>query len=148
MTPIKYIAPMVFNNLSKKLNPDDEVFNYSILEEMFADENIKLGVDFERQKPIGKYSADFYYPANNLVLEIDGKDYHSSDKQIEHDDNRDSFMNDMGYIVVRATGSMIKKNQSQIIRIIQHIPKDKIGTFLIKSDSDIANFWRVIGETL
>ena len=31
-----------------------------------------LGVQFYRQKPIGKYIVDFYSPAVALVIEVDG----------------------------------------------------------------------------
>ena len=31
-----------------------------------------LGVQFYRQKPVGNYIVDFYAPAANLVVEVDG----------------------------------------------------------------------------
>ena len=33
------------------------------------------GLDFHRQKPIGNFIADFYCPAINLVVELDGKSH-------------------------------------------------------------------------
>jgi very-short-patch-repair endonuclease len=43
-----------------------------------------LGVQFYRQKPIGNYIADFYAPAAQLVVEVDGSQ-HLDLAQAEHD---------------------------------------------------------------
>jgi len=37
-----------------------------------------LGVQFYRQKPIGNYIADFYAPAAQLVVEVDGSQHFES----------------------------------------------------------------------
>lgn len=50
------------------------------------------GVQFYRQKPLGKYIVDFYCPVENLVIEIDGGQ-HYQEKHIESDKKRDLFLN-------------------------------------------------------
>jgi len=59
-----------------------------------------LGVQFYRQKPIGNYIADFYAPAAQLVVEIDGAQQFES-SQAEHDKRRTNYLNRMGLRVLR-----------------------------------------------
>src|SRR5262245_57298037 len=58
-----------------------------------------LGVQFYRQKPIGNYIADFYAPAAQLVVEIDGAQ-HFEPSQAEHDKRRTNYLNRMGLRVL------------------------------------------------
>ena len=90
----------------------------------------------ERQYKIGKYFADFYFPEYNLVLEVDGITFHSSLKMIRHDDIRNKYMNNLGYTVIRITGSLAMKNPSGVINILRLFPKGR--TFYLKCDEDIA----------
>lgn len=125
------------NSINEIIEKKKDKF-YSDIESIIALElSISKDIEFVRQYPIGKYFADFYFPKYNIVLEIDGHDYHTSDDQITHDRKRDMFMNELKYIVVRVTGSYAKKNPSGVLNILRHI-KD-INTFFIKSDEDIKN---------
>lgn len=128
--------------------PDGEIVHYSPMEELVFEENALRGYECERQKPIGKYFADFYYPKNNLVLEVDGRDYHTSEEQKAYDDERNEFMNSLGYVVVRVPGSLIYNDVRNVLAVIQHIPKDKVGVFLIETQNDLVKYWKIIGETL
>jgi len=56
-----------------------------------------LGLPFLPQFPIGKYFADFADPVRRIVIEVDGKEWHSEDK----DKVRDEFMQKLGYKIVR-----------------------------------------------
>ena len=111
---------------------------YSVAESRMALEIKAFGKDtFDRQYPIGPYFADFYFPKNKLVLEIDGKDYHTSPEQVAHDRKRDIYMNKQGYAVVRVTGSMAERNTSGVLSVIRAI--DDVNTFFIKDNEDIKN---------
>ena len=55
---------------------------------------------FRRQHPIGPYVADFYCAVARLVIEIDGAD-HGTPSRIFHKAERDAWMRDRGYRVVR-----------------------------------------------
>jgi very-short-patch-repair endonuclease len=90
----------------------------------------------ERQYPIDKYFADFYFPEYNLVLEIDGLAYHSTPEAIRHDDIRNKFMNNLGYTVVRVSGSLANRNPSGILNTLRLFPKGR--TFFLDSEQDIA----------
>ena len=42
-----------------------------------------------------------------LLIECDGKDFHSSPEQIEHDKKKDQAAHDMGYLTMRFSGAKI-----------------------------------------
>lgn len=44
-----------------------------------------------------------------LLVECDGKDFHSSPEQIEHDRKKDATAHDRGFLTIRFTGSEIHK---------------------------------------
>ena len=98
-----------------------------------------VGYKFVRQEPVGPYIADFYiiargyntnpqlYPPKaevRLVVECDGRDYHSSPEQIEHDRKRDEYMKAQGTHVLRLTGSEIMRRPYECSRAIAtHLSK-------------------------
>jgi len=49
-----------------------------------------LGVQFYRQRPIGKYIVDFYCPKAKLVIEIDGSQ-HLAPEGARKDQARDEY---------------------------------------------------------
>jgi very-short-patch-repair endonuclease len=53
------------------------------------------------QYPIGKYQADFANPGFKIALELDGKDYHNT----ERDRKRDAELAEMGWTVFRVSGA-------------------------------------------
>ncbi len=57
-----------------------------------------FGLDFDRQKVIGNYIADFYNADYQIVIEIDGYS-HDEDK----DKMRDEYMNKLGIEVIRVS---------------------------------------------
>src|SRR5437016_8645404 len=61
-----------------------------------------LGVQFYRQKPLGRYIADFYAPAARLVIGVDGSE-HSEPLQVKHDRRRTAYLKEQGLQVLRFT---------------------------------------------
>ena len=59
-----------------------------------------LGVQFYRQKPIGNYIADFYAPAAQLVVELDGAQ-HLELGQAKYDAQRTKDLEQQGLKVLR-----------------------------------------------
>ncbi|MET4210507.1 DUF559 domain-containing protein [Bradyrhizobium sp. LA2.1] len=59
------------------------------------------------------YRSDWaiYNPKSTgaLLIECDGKEFHSSPEQIEHDKKKDQAAHDRGYLTMRFTGSQIHK---------------------------------------
>lgn len=123
------------NSISEMIEVKKDQF-YSIAESRVVMEMTICGMsNYIRQHPIGPYFADFYFPDKDVVLEIDGKDYHSSPEQIKHDRVRDDYMNKKGLIVIRATGSMANTNPSGVLACVRVI--DRIETYFIKDNEDI-----------
>ena len=58
------------------------------------------GVQFYRQKPLGRYIADFYAPAAGLVIELDGSQ-HFTPQGRSADGVRDAMLRRMGLRVMR-----------------------------------------------
>jgi len=58
----------------------------------------KLGFKFSRQTPIGRYIADFCCRQYKVVVELDGE---SHDRTLEHDEARDIYLREQGYVVLR-----------------------------------------------
>lgn len=88
-------------------------------------EKLKI-TDYRRQFKIGPYFADFYFPANNLVLEVDGQEHHTKEEDWKYDRQRDSYMVGKGYIVIRVTGSMAYKFSESILPMLRIFKKPAI----------------------
>lgn len=59
-----------------------------------------LGVQFYRQRPIGNYIVDFYAPAAQLVVEVDGSQ-HAELTQAKYDERRSEYLENLGLRVLR-----------------------------------------------
>jgi len=59
-----------------------------------------LGLKFRRQHPVSRYIADFCCPDLRLIVELDGE-VHASAAQTAHDENRDEYLQALGYEVLR-----------------------------------------------
>ena len=66
-------------------------------------------VQFQRQKAIGDYIADFYCAKAKLVIELDG-DGHYTDEQIKKDEIRTKELEAMGLTVLRVCNTDIDRN--------------------------------------
>ncbi len=58
---------------------------------------------------IDRWQADFYWPEAQLVVEVDGSDFHSSRRAIERDHRKDLALKAAGIEVLRFTGRQIKR---------------------------------------
>jgi very-short-patch-repair endonuclease len=72
---------------------------------------------FTRQKPIGKYIADFYCHKLKLVIEIDG-DRHFKDQEPEKDKIRDEFFKSQNLKVIRFNNYEVYKNIEGVLKTI------------------------------
>ncbi|MFA6062437.1 MAG: endonuclease domain-containing protein [Gallionella sp.] len=57
-----------------------------------------MGRKFKRQKPIGRYVVDFVCLEEKLVIELDGSQHLEN---IDYDKERDSWLRNHGYTVLR-----------------------------------------------
>ncbi len=66
-------------------------------------------IRFMRQRPIGKYIADFYCSKAKLVIELDGSGHYTPEGR-EHDKIRTEFLEEYGVTVIRILNSEIERN--------------------------------------
>jgi very-short-patch-repair endonuclease len=64
------------------------------------------GTHFRRQAPIGPYVVDFFCPAKRLILELDGG-HHNDDETAKRDHERQAWLEQQGYRVVRFWNSEV-----------------------------------------
>lgn len=76
-----------------------------------------LGVQFYRQKPIGKYIVDFFAPKVNLVIEVDGSQHLNHDHAFR-DKQRDNYLNKIGLKVLRFDNRQILKEIESVREVI------------------------------
>jgi very-short-patch-repair endonuclease len=76
-----------------------------------------LGHDFDRQRPINNYIVDFYCKELCLAIEIDG-DTHIY--RYEYDEERQRTLEKLGIHFLRFEDIEVKKNISNVLRVIEH----------------------------
>ena len=75
----------------------------------------QLGYKFRRQQPIGNYIVDFVCFERNLIIELDGSG-HAEKK--EYDANRDKFLQNQGFRILRLWNNEFLENINGIIDTI------------------------------
>ena len=90
------------------------------IEDFMAKELNVKGLSFTAQALIGRYHIDFLVEKNGaqVVVECDGKAYHSSDEAQKKDKERDLYLQGRGYPVRRFTGGEIN---SRVERCVEQI---------------------------
>ena len=75
------------------------------------------GFQFYRQKPIGRFIADFYCPKAKLVIEMDGGQHYSEAMQAK-DKSRDRYIENLGLKVLRFSDKEIFENLTGVLEEI------------------------------
>ncbi len=110
---------------------DEKILNYAkILRSDMTDFEQKIwyyirakrfmGLKFKRQVPIGNYIVDFLCTDKNLIIELDGSQHF---EQIEYDKQRDEFLKNKGYMVIRITNNEMSNIESVLIYIKEVIDR-------------------------
>jgi very-short-patch-repair endonuclease len=73
-----------------------------------------LGVQFYRQKPIGKYIADFYAPAVALVIEMNGGQ-HFEASQARRDERRTACLEAQSLRVLRFSDGEVLQQLDAVV---------------------------------
>ena len=84
----------------------------------------KYPVQFNRQKILGKYIADFYCAKAKLIIELDGSQ-HYTEKGKESDKERTEYLEKYGVEVLRFTNLDIKTNFEGVCVHIDNVIKRK-----------------------
>ena len=75
------------------------------------------GVQFYRQKPLGNYIVDFYCPAANLVVEVDGGQHFTEEGKAK-DKRRDDDLASLGLKMLRFSNSDVLKEIDAVLQVI------------------------------
>jgi very-short-patch-repair endonuclease len=75
------------------------------------------GTHFRRQAPIGPYVIDFFCPAKRLIVELDGG-HHNEDAVVERDSERQAWLEQQGYRVIRFWNSEVTSNLNAVMEQI------------------------------
>lgn len=76
------------------------------------------GVQFYRQKPLLQFIVDFYAPAADLVIEVDGAQ-HLEPVHLAKDEERDKLLAGMGLTVLRFSNQQIFHNLDVVVEEIK-----------------------------
>lgn len=76
------------------------------------------GVQFYRQKPIGRYIVDFYAPAAGLVIELDGGQ-HFDAAGMARDAVRDDYLRQQGLLVLRFDDGQMLRETDAVVEVIR-----------------------------
>jgi very-short-patch-repair endonuclease len=79
----------------------------------------KLPYSFRRQRPIGRFIADFYSPTLKLVIEVDGLT-HDSKEAIAYDSERTIFLSGKGLTVLRFTNDDVMNSLESVYLAINN----------------------------
>ena len=73
---------------------------------------------FTRQKPLGRYIADFYCSSHRLIVEIDG-DSHYTENGEGYDGERTATLNLLGIRVIRFTNADVMQSfEAVCVRVL------------------------------
>jgi very-short-patch-repair endonuclease len=72
---------------------------------------------FRRQYGIGRYIVDFYCPALQLAIEIDGPTHYTDAKTKQNDKTRQQHLEEHGIHVLRFTNQQVYHNPDTVIKI-------------------------------
>lgn len=72
---------------------------------------------FRRQHPIGPYIVDFYSRKAKIVIELDGVQ-HAEKKNQEYDRKRDTYLSNLGFLVLRFWNIEINHEFENVLHII------------------------------
>ena len=88
---------------------------------------VKEGYQVYTQVPCGAYRIDLavYAGRRKIAIEADGKAYHSSAEQIQHDNRKDWYLEKNGWHVIRFTGSEIYRNSDKCVVQVEMLMKNK-----------------------
>jgi very-short-patch-repair endonuclease len=79
------------------------------------------GLVFRRQHPINRFIVDFYCPAANLVIEVDGPIH---DQSREMDRARQDFLESLGLRVVRFSNDEVLQDRDAVLNRIREAAND------------------------
>jgi very-short-patch-repair endonuclease len=85
------------------------------------------GRKFRRQYSIDSYIVDFCCPSEKLIIELDG-DHHGEYFKIQKDENRDKYLENLGFTVLRFENRFVFQDSEFIKNEIRKVINKKDET--------------------
>ena len=73
----------------------------------------------EPNERVGRYRPDMIWPDARLIVELDGKDAHSTPAQIEADRHRQFVLEELGFVVLRFTWEQVQSEQRWVAAVVR-----------------------------
>jgi very-short-patch-repair endonuclease len=105
-------------NLRNQATREENILWYEFLK--------KQSPQWNRQKVIGSYIADFYCRKAGLVVELDGSQHYDSE-HMEYDTKRTAYFHDLNIKVLRFTNTEIKKNLQGVCYVIEKTVEEQLS---------------------
>jgi very-short-patch-repair endonuclease len=80
------------------------------------------GFKFVRELPVGSFFADFACRSERLIVEVDGSQHVES----EHDERRDSWLNEEGWSVLRFSNRMVLAERTAVLATILEVLEGRL----------------------
>jgi very-short-patch-repair endonuclease len=84
-----------------------------------------LGVQFYRQRPIGRFIVDFYAHQVKLVVEVDGSHHFQEDIK-QKDAERTKILEQLGIRVMRFTNLEVLKELEAVVQNIYFVVTERL----------------------
>lgn len=109
----------------------------SPLEKRFLEDCVTVGLKVVPQYPIENIHADFAIPEKKFVIELDSKQWHSSEDIWEKDWARDDIYWKNGWRVIRITGKYVYQHGEEVAEVIKQLdPNDDSWSIKMYGDFD------------
>ena len=86
-----------------------------------------MGVQFYRQKSIGRYVVDFFAPRVGLVVEVDGSQHMEGD-QLQRDLRRDEYFAGLDLKVLRFNSREVLIETDGVVEVIFRVIKEQFNS--------------------
>ena len=80
----------------------------------------------KRQRPMGRYIADFFIPIVKIVIELDGSQ-HYEEVQFRYDRKRDAYMESRGIKVLRFLNADVQIHFPEVCDAISQVIEERLN---------------------
>jgi very-short-patch-repair endonuclease len=108
--------------LAEALRRLDGASDENALQRAFRELCRRIGLpEPEEQVPIGPYTVDFFWPAARLVVETDGREYHTTRAAFERDRRLDVDLAALGLRVLRVEGWQVTEPSRALVTTLSRL---------------------------
>jgi very-short-patch-repair endonuclease len=93
-----------------------------------ADAFDAIGINYERQAKIGRWSVDFLLRESRIVVECDGDYWHSRPEVVARDIRKNADLEERGYAVIRLNESEIRASPEALARDVARQHQEATAT--------------------